>query len=289
MDPEVVIHKSEQINSLICGKQQRIGSSTNRSQNNQTDIINNDFSKYPFPEPIEPSRTNQQLQSEQSSLQPSRLSQSGLYEYNKLRQDESLLNKVSNYLHVYDINSKRKAMILHQEIKERYLQPLADKLSQKTSGANYKKFLSKKDQAISSFDKQANSQDTYYQKLPQIPLLTFHSDDLVDPILKYRKNNEDEKKLIETIQKSTGKWNPPASFPERDIMNLEKFKILSETRFYAGDSDSLVAKGKKISQKKYDSEITTELDNFAPPVQKKPYIPSKNAIECQMDHIKFGE
>ncbi|OHT14121.1 hypothetical protein TRFO_03150 [Tritrichomonas foetus] len=290
MTDEVLIHRNDQIHNLLCGKQQRIGNSHDRNRNNLINLADNtDFSKYPFPDPIEPSRTSQASRASVNvQMKSSRLSQSNNSEFNKLRQDEPMLENVSQYLNVYETNSRRKAMILHQELEEHYMQPLSRKLVRKTTGAEYQKFIRAKSRAITAFDRQAHTQDTYLQELPKIPRLSFDSSDLTDPILKYRKNQEDEKRLTKIIQQSTGEWKAPPTFQERDTMNLKKWKILAETRFYAGKSDLPIPKGKKINEKKYSSEITTELDYFAPPIERKPFIPHPNQQECQRDHIKFG-
>lgn len=289
MENEITIHHNDQIPYLLCGKRQRIGSNLSRYHNEdipQADQI--DFSKYPFPDPIEPTKSVPTHNIEQAPIQSSRMSTSSSLFY-KLRQAQSTINHVSNYLNVYDTNAKRKSLILHQEMEERYLRPLSQKLVQKTTGSSYERFLQKKSRAISAFDQKSQQKDSYSQELPKIPKITYNEADLTDPILKYRKHMENEKRLTMFIQKSTGNYKPPQTFPENDTMNVKKWKTLTETRFFDGQSDSAISKGKKINSAKYHSEIPAQLDFFAPPPTRKQYVRRLNAQECQKDHINFNE
>ena len=38
---------------------------------------------------------------------------------------------------------------------------------------------------------------------------------------------------------------PPQTFPENNTMNVKKWKTLTETRFFDGQSDSAISTGKK--------------------------------------------
>ncbi|OHT06813.1 hypothetical protein TRFO_25122 [Tritrichomonas foetus] len=285
MSTEVIIHSNDRIHNLLCGKQQHVGHSKNKNRNHFLNVKDNhDFSKYPFPDPIEPNKSMLvSSEKNQNTLKPI---QNQMTEFSKLRDEEEMIGNVSQYLQVYETNTKRKAMLMHQELEEYYLAPLSRKLAKKTSGKDYESFVRAKSRAVSAFDKQTNTRDTFLKQLPSIPTIKIESKDLTDPILRYRKNAADEKRLTKIIQKSTGEWKEPPVFPERDTMNVKKWNMLQETRFYEGSTNNNSTKGKKVFPKENHSHINEIVDAFSPPPQRLPRI-ERPKRDCQIDHIKF--
>lgn len=287
---EVRIHSNEQIHNLLCGKQQLVG--TSLSTKPQVPVSTNDltdFSKYPFPDPIEPVQHSMAPQ-EHAQQKASSLHQVPVKQFNKIRQDEQSIQQIGKYLNVYETNHKRKSMLLHQELEEHFLQPLARKLVRKTNGPEYNEYVKKRDRAVSAFDQQTKTQDTFLKQLPPIPMISFDTSDLTDPILKYKKHAQHEQRLSDFISKSTGEVKPHLTFPERDTMNLKKWRILAETRFYAGKSEPGEGpnKGKRVFEQKYKDQIVEETDQFAPPLPPPAYI-ERPTWESRTDHIKFEE
>lgn len=293
---EVIIHNNDRIHNLMCGNKPYVGSTTSK-QKADVNIFkdNTDFSKIPFPDPIEPSRfqksndygMNDSALNESYGSEP----KSKMKEFNKLKDDESMIRNIDRYLSLYDINSKRKKMLLHQDLENHYFQPLSNKLVKKTSGKEYENYLKAKSRAVTAFDNQVRKNDTFSKELPKIPTLKFDSSDLTDPIIKYKYNAREEKKLTRLIQKSTGELEKTESFPERDTLNLKKYKILTETRFFDGNDNSnstITSKGKKIDPNKFNSNIAPYIDNFAPPIDRPSYVGRKKQ-DYQIDHIKFDQ
>lgn len=294
---EVIVH-NDRIQNLICGTQQHVGSTMNKQKSDLSTFKNNtDYSNYPFPDPIEPSKFNEQgMNSRESNNSSSGFDpKSKMREFNKLKSEESMIKNVDHYLSMYDINSKRKKMLLHQDLENHYFQPLSTKLSQKTCGKDYEKYLKAKSRAISAFDTQTRTNDTFSKELPKIPTLKCDLSDLTDPVVKYRVNAREEKKLTRLIQKSTGEIQETKKLPERDTLNLKKYKILTETRFFDGNVDSNSPnapinsnKGKKIFPGKFDSQITPYVDNFTKPLDR-PVVLQRKRIDYQVDHINFDQ
>lgn len=291
---EVRIHKNEQIHNLLCGKQQKIGVPhlNQNGQQVQNQGVNDqiDFSKYPFPDPIEPMHANTMNTEQSAREKSSRMHSVPQKNFNKIRQEESVLEHIGNYLSVYETNSQRKSVLLHQELEEHYLQPIARKLVKKVNGPEYSSYLQKRNRAVSAFDKQTHTKDTFLKALPEIPMISFDTSDLTDPILKYRKNAQDERRLTEFIAKSTGAWQNPPEYPERDTMNLKKWKILAETRFYKGKTEpgEEPSKGKRIFSQKYKDDLKVEMDFFAEKPPRPPYV-ERPSWDSRTDHIKFGD
>jgi hypothetical protein len=110
-----------------------------------------DFSRFRFPDPIP--ATKGPIVEPPKSRAGSR-QQSTAKSYGKLRQDGALVSKVDAYLTAYETNHYRKSMLLHQELEEHYLSPIARKLVRKTSGLAYAKYVEAKSRAVSAFDQQ---------------------------------------------------------------------------------------------------------------------------------------
>jgi len=261
MESHIRIHNNDQIHNLLCGKQPRIGGgplSKPETHTSKTELT--DFSKYPFPDPIEPLNHNSSI-GEQGKLERHHGGSSNMIQFNKLRKDGELLGHVGDYLSVYETNYRRKAMLLHQELEEHFLQPVARKLVKKVNGKAYDDYVKMRARAVSAFDKQTHTRDTFLIDLPEIPTISFDTSDLTDPVLKFKKNAEKEKSLTKIIAQQTGEWVEPQQFPERDTMNLKKWKVLAQTRFYKGAEETL-SKGKKVFERKYQDSIGTELTHF---------------------------
>lgn len=288
---EVIVH-NDRIQNLICGTQQHVGSTVNKNNSDLgTFKENTDFSKFPFPDPIEPSKFSKFNDSGMKNSGSNDLSsgydpKSKLREFNKLKREESMIKNVDHYLSMYDINSKRKKMLLHQDLENHYFKPLSTKLTQKTNGQEYENYLKAKSRAITAFDRQVQANDTFSQKLPKIPTLQCDFSDLTDPVVKYRVNAREEKKLTRLIQKSTGEYQKAKNTPKRETLNLEKYKLLTETRFYDGNTES--TKGKKICPGKFDSQITTYVDSFSKQSDSPARLERKR-MDYQVDHIKFDQ
>ena len=268
MDNHIKIHNNDQIHSLLVGKQPRIGLGLPSKQDiNSNKNDNTDFSKFPFPEPIEPLNHTQNLV-DSNKLDKKHQSSSTLRQFSKLRSENDLINHVGEYLSVYETNYKRKTVMLHQELEEHFLQPVSRKLAKKVNGNEYNNYVKKRNRAISAFDKQTQTRDTFLQTLPEIPNLSFDTSDLTDPVLKFRKNAEKEKYLTKIIAQNNGEWVEPTQYPERDTMNLKKWKTLAQTRFYGG-SDESIPKGKRVFDSKYRDSVSTELNFFSKKSEKQ--------------------
>jgi hypothetical protein len=281
-DPgEVAVHAGDRLHTLLCGKHQLIGSITRkrREERHQTDAT--DFSKYHFPDPIELTKA---AAPEPTELQGTHRQQPMTRHSAELRRQLPDLESVDHYLTVYTANHARKSSTLHQEVEERYLQPLARRLVQCTTGPAYERYVAQKMRAISAFDKQTRVQDTFFEELPPVPVITFDASDLTDPIHKYHRNAEGEEKLTEFIARKTGEWTSPREPFERDTMNLKKWKILAETRCYHGTVDYPIPKGKQIRPGMFASCLGTELDQFNPPEPRT--IPVRQSVPpTSVDHI----
>lgn len=266
MSGEIKIFNNDGLHGLLVGRQPHIGHSQSiRKDNNATKNEYVDFSKFSFPEPIEPtskkvSRTDVDTPSKNTT---------NVYnteEFSKLREDSNFLQKVENYLNIYEENHNRKAMMLHQELEDHYLRPVSRKITTKVNGPEYQRYLKSRLGAITAFDKLTRTKDSYLKDLPKIPTLSYDTSDLVDPVLKYKRNIEREKKLTHIIEKQTGILRPVKKLNERDTMNLRKWQILAETRFYDGEGNETAnqKKGKKFFADKFVSKSKECLDQFAP-------------------------
>jgi hypothetical protein len=176
-------------------------------------------------------------------------------------------------------------MTLHQEVEERYLQPIARRLVRKTSGPEYESYVAKKMRAVSAFDRRTRVQDTFLDELPPIPVISFCTADLTDPIHKYHRNAQGEEKLTQFIAKSRGEWESPKEPFESDTMNLKKWKILAETRCYHGKVDYPIRKGKQKNPGMFSSTVGAELDQFNPPDPRKIRVRQTVPPAATVDHL----
>lgn len=281
MEGEIKIFKNDQIHNLLVGKQPRIGRGVVEKSN--ASILNRDFtdfSKYPFPDPIEPINSNKTsdgaTKHDSAISAPAQTSQ-----YSKLRNETQLLEQVEGYLNVYENNHRRKTLMMHQEYEEHFLQPLSKKLLKKVNGPEYDRYLKARTRAITAFDRQTQMKDTAGKELPEIPAIKYDTQGVVDPVMRFKENANKEKALTTIIAKQTGEYQKPAEVKERDTMDLKKWKILAQTRFYNGTGTT--PKGKKIFAQKYADQIDgTDFDGL-PEIKvgtKKSYVPS--------DHNIFG-
>jgi hypothetical protein len=279
---EVVVHSGERIHSLLIGKHQLIGTAADREHldgRGQAEAV--DFSKFRFPDPIEPAKQTAMEPSQSSAIQRA---QSVPRNYMRLRRDEPHLREIASYLGDYQTNHQRKTMMLHQELEEHFLQPLSRKLAQKTSGPEYEEFVGRKMRAVSAFDTRTRVQDTFLERLPEIPVLHCDVSDLTDPIKKYQKNAEREDKLTDLISLSTGQQPKRRAPSDRDTMNLKKWKILAETRFYEGREGKPPAKGKRIIPGGIRCSLPRELDQFDPPEPTAIKV-RKSVPAASVDHL----
>jgi hypothetical protein len=279
---EVVIHSSEQIHTLLIGTHQLIGTAADQEcleDQNKNDVV--DFSRFRFPDPIEPTKV---VVAEPSQSSTSQRRQSVTKVYTALRRDEPQRDALRDYLSVYETNNHRKMMMLHQEVEDHFLQPLSRRLAHKTSGAPYARFIDRRSRAVSVFDTRTQLRDSFLEPLPEIPVLHCDTSDLTDPIKKYRRQAQRENDLVEFIGRSTGQWVEPPEVPECDTMNLKRWKILAETRFYTGKSDKPVAQGKRMLPSMFRSSVGAELNQFDPPEPKTIRV-RKSVPPASVDHV----
>jgi len=188
-----------------------------------------------------------------------------LQQFARLRESESDMAGIEDYLTSYATNHARKAMALHQELDDHWLNPIARKLVKKTTGRNYEQFRRRRQRAIAAFDARTHMRNTFLEQLPEIPSLTVRTGDILDPVLKYRKNARDEERLAEFLARSAGRVHEPEQFAERDTMNLKKWAILAQTRFYHGKSEEPTAKGKRVFDGKFASSVLGAVDQYEGP------------------------
>ena len=288
MSSEVFVHKIDEVKSLLVGGSPYVGRRCREGGGGSffDGSEDNDFSQIPFPAPLSPSRASGR--NVRGSPQPSRSMSSVSGQFSKVCGAKNLLEHVSGYLDEYDTNARRKAMILHQDLEEHYMEPLSRRLASTVSGEGYRKFVRSKSRAITAFEKQTKANDTFLEQLPTIPRLSYDASDLTDPIVKYRKNAGSEKRLARIINKSAGSYVPPKKLSQRDTMNMKKWTVLAETRFYLGKVDQPLMKGKKIMPQKYRSEIKDEFNFFAPPLEQKKVQLHPNRLRCEKDHVMLG-
>jgi hypothetical protein len=202
----------------------------------------------------------------------------------RLRRDAARLDEVATYLNDYQSNHERKTMMLHQELEEHFLQPLGRMLARKTSGPEYANFVARKARAVSAFDTRTRLQDTFLEQLPEIPTLRCDASEFSDPVKKYQANTEREERLTDLIALSTGQQPRRHAPSDRDTMNLKKWKILAETRFYEGKDGKAPAKGKRVIAERFGSSLARELDQFAPPEPRK--IAARRSMPAaSIDHL----
>lgn len=285
MSESVVVHNTDRIHGLLCGKQQQIGSTLDDTTSvSDAKKGKTDFSKYQFPTPTEPKL---QISDQQTPINDSK--QQGMTNrYNKLQSTEREIEQIEGYLQMYETNHFRKAMILHQEMEKHYLRPMAKKLLKKVRGPAYDDFVKKRQRAVSAFDTQAKMNVTFQEDLPEIPYVAVRTDDLTDPVHKYKKAAQREAKLTEVIAKSTGEWREKEEIIDRDTLDLKKWTRLTETRFYHGKTEVPTTKGKRVFQEKYRSNLGIDTQYNSP-------VPERNAgvrrslPSSSIDHILFND
>jgi hypothetical protein len=244
-----------------------------------------DFSKYPFPDPIEPTRPTVLEPTLQAGTQRH---PAPVKNYSKLRQNELDLSRMEDYLQVYHTNQYRKSLLLHQELEEHYLGPISKRLTKKLNGESYRRYVREKARAVSAFDIKSQSRDTFLEKLPDIPVIELNTRELTDPILKYQKNQSNEERLAEIVARSSGAWTERVLPPPRETMDLKKWRILTETRF-SQESDTPVPKGKKMfNVDLYKSQVPELIDEFAPAPPRKIRVKTRVPV-ASIDHIHFSE
>ena len=280
-DGEMKIYKNDQLHNLLLGKQPRIGrGNVEKSNASVLSKEYTDFSKFPFPDPIEPINSKQPGENtikRDNILIPS----SNSSQFAKLRTEEPLLQQVENYLNVYENNHRRKTLMMHQEYEEHFLQPLSKKLLRKVNGPEYDKYLRARTRAITAFDRQTKMKDVHGKEFPTIPTITYDRQGIIDPVTRFREHAQRERELTTIIAKQTGEYRKPAEIKERDTMNLKKWQILTQTRFY--DGTGTLPKGKKIFQQKYADHVDGNDFDPLPEVKvgrRKSYVPK--------DHDLFG-
>jgi hypothetical protein len=283
LDGEVRVFTSDNVNSLLLGKQPAVGPGRRHPHPHLLNTIDGtDFSKFQFPPEIEPSM----VAAMPRKSEPSRGKDPGAHvpppSYTRLRHDSEEFDAIVSYLDVYSKNSTRKVLSLHREMEEHYLQPFSRRLARKVSGPGYVHFVQEKTRAVSAFDTAARAKDTFNRQLPAIPHLRVTQSGLSDPIQKYNAHTALEHKLAKTISESIG-LPPELPKPERDTMNLKKWSTLAETRFYDGGGE-LSKKGKRVNPNQFGSRVGGVMDAFAPPEE----IPRKTRTIRSMaaiDHL----
>ena len=276
---EMKIYKNDQIHNLLLGKQPRIGRA-NQEKTNSAILSSEytDFSKFPFPDPIEPINSKQMgdnsIKRDNIVVPTSHSSQ-----FAKLRNEESLLQQAEKYLNVYENNHRRKTLIMHQEYEEHFLQPLSKKLLRKVNGPEYDKYLRARTRAISAFDKQTRMKDVHGKEYPTIPTITYDRQGIVDPVTRFREHAQREKELTTIIAKQTGEYKKPTPIKERDTLDLKRWEMLTQTRFY--DGSGTLPKGKRLFPQKYTDHIDENDFDPLPEVKvgrRKSYIPKDHEL-----------
>ena len=280
---EIVVHNNDKIHTLLCGKQQQIGPvpKHRRSTSHLQSTSVRDYSAYPFPAPIEPSKPV-------ASPEPlaDRPPPTPIKSVTKIKASESDIQQIDHYLRAYEATQHRKAQILHYDLEEHYLQPLARRLTKKMTGSEYEDFVRRKQRALSAFEAKSKANDTFLDPLPEIPRIEMRTGDLADPVSKYKRNAEREELLEETIARSTGEYQDPAPIPVRDTMNVREWVLLAETRFHT-DASGTAAKGKRSFPGMNRSSIDSQINEFQPAPGR--IIPERRTPSAAVDHIKFGE
>jgi hypothetical protein len=280
---QVVVHAPEGINGLLYGSHPSVGSRPNKVRSDDKfrgDAM--DFSKFHFPEPIEPHKTASP-NAEPSALHVPPHPQVTSKYYTEIRRADTHIAGIEHVLEAYDANNTRKSLLKHQELEEHYLQPLDRRLASKTMGPKYAEFRERRARAVTAFMTQSKLSDTFLEEMPAIPTIQLNIGDMTDPIKRYRKRAKREEQLAETVARSTGEWVPPVLPPEGDTMNLKKWGILAETRFYQGKGP-MAAKGKRICPGKYLSSLGVELDQFDVPDPRKIRIRA-SVPAASVDHL----
>jgi hypothetical protein len=196
------------------------------------------------------------------------------------------MSDVSDYLDLYEKNNIRKGLSLHREMEHHFLQPLAMRLERKLVGPAYRSFVEAKSRAVSAFDTATRASDSFMSELPPIPNIRVCVSGLSDPVVKYRVHAAREQRLAQVIAESQGIQPKPPSFIERDTMNLRKWSILAETRFYDGAPGA--PKGKRIHPGGFRSTVGEALDAFAPP-EPRVVRQSNTSYGPMQEHIWFGQ
>lgn len=261
----VVVHKSEMLHGLLCGKQQMIGSSPTRHSASVIRVADHGVKHAPeldFPFPGGSNLGYNDVEPGAIPVDP--LRRIVPKNHPSLKQTEETLEHVEGFLGIYEKNRSRKAMILHQDYGERYLQPLARKLVEKTTGPEYEEYCRKRVQALSAPQSAAQTGSDFSKTEPEFQTLTMNISDIVDPIVKYRKNAEKEQRLERFIKSSMGQNIQPPHLVERDTMDVKKWAILDQTRFYHGKSEVAVPKGKRVYGGKFQSRIDGMINEFVP-------------------------
>jgi hypothetical protein len=178
-------------------------------------------------------------------------------------------------------------MLMHQELEEHFLSPISRKLAQKTNGPGYNGYLQARASAIADFDSHVRPTDTFREDLPPIPVLNVSLAELEDPIVRYRKAAAKEQELSTFIAQATDQWTPPPDFASGDVMDLKKWKILAETRFYEGKTDVLPPKGKRIIVPSFQGSLSRDMDAFAPPEPRRVRVRDR-VPAASIDHLSLG-
>jgi hypothetical protein len=242
-----------------------------------------DFSKYPFPDDVTPSfNTPSMTKSSRDGQREIPPSRQPAVEYHRLKASESQLDPVIDYLDLYSKNATRKALLMHDEMERRYLQPLSRKLDRSVSGPSYRRFLERKERAVTAFETSIRRVDSFDADLPEIPNLRVNASDLSDPMQKFHMNMAKEKRLATIIAQSHGIQDEGLKLIERDTMNLQRWKVLAETRFYEGGPGA--KKGRRVVSHKFNSRIGDVLDAFSP--NERPPPRKRRAQTAYMiDHL----
>jgi hypothetical protein len=202
--------------------------------------------------------------------------------YPKLKAVESTFEEVISHLDLYAKNAARKGLLMHDEMERHYLQPLSRKLEKSVSGPAYTLFLEKKSRAVSEFDTATSRCDSFHSELPQIPNIQVDASELKDPTQKYSANVANERRLATIIAESHGVRESRPQLQERDPMNLRKWRILKETRFYEGVPGG--KKGKRVDPNRFRSNVATVLDAFTPN-ERPPIKPRRAHTSYMRDHL----
>jgi hypothetical protein len=285
---EVKVFAPDSVNSLLFGKQPLVGPERNRSRSHHTpggDRI--DFTKYPFPPEIEPTFAAEASAKPNGGRRSDVIASGQPSSYTRLKHENEQLETVISHLDIYSKNSIRKTLLVHREMEEHFMRPLSRRLAKNVTGPEYESFVGAKERAVSAFDIAASAQDSLNAELPKIPVLRVTQSGLKDPIQKYKANSANELKLARTIAESQGLDPDLPKLAERDTMNLRKWSILAETRFY-GAEEGVSKKGKRIYPSKYGSQIAGALDAFAPP-EARVLPKQRQQSQWTVDHLANWE
>jgi hypothetical protein len=184
-----------------------------------------------------------------------------------------MIPKAEAYLRIIDDNHRRKAVQIHQDWEDRYMQPFHGRMQRKMNGRPYSEFHSNRTRTLSELETQSGGPPSglgsgpLYNALEDedsvnVPYVKIPTDGLDDRIHKYLQHTKTEDRLSRLVNESHGISVEEPQITERNTVDVKGWTVLPDTRLYVEDEIQAVKKGRRPFSEILHSKIDEAMGHF---------------------------